>query len=205
MLCIPFREVISLRKKIILFVCLFFLLFAIFFVACRGQRPADETILELRERFLGTEQSFTAELIADYGTYIHQFTLSFCSAGRRLSVLQPEILAGIDISISESGTMIHFDGTQVDTGPITQDGLTPLAALPIIHHQWQEGHITAAFYETFSGLETLVMQTAVTDTVAHITWFDAETFIPIKSTLLEGGTSVITVFFEGSPLFGQNA
>lgn len=191
-----------MRKKIIFFVCLLLLL-ALLFVACWGERSAEETILALREQFLTSQQRFTAELVADYGTYVHQFTLGFCSAHRRLTVLQPEILAGIDISISESGTVIHFDGAQIDTGPITQDGLSPLAALPVIHDQWQHGHITQSFYESFLGIETVVMETMVTDNVAHITWFDLETFIPIKSTLLENGRSVITVFFEGSPLFGQ--
>jgi len=157
--------------------------------------------LEIRALFLSTHQNFSADLIANYGDHVHIFTLRFCSQANTLEVLAPEVIAGILIEISESGTMLHFDGAELDTGPLTADGLSPLAALPVIVYQWKEGHITGSHYETFSGIEAVVMTTAISDRVQHMTWFNRETGIPIKAELLQDGTLVLSAIFEGSPLF----
>jgi len=170
--------------------------------ACRADQTAEDRVLEIRERFLTTTQHFSAELIANYTDRVHTFTLRFCSRTNTLEVLAPEVIAGIVIEVSESGTVLHFDGAELDTGPLTADGLSPLASLPIIVYQWKEGHITGTFYETFSGIEAVVMTTAISDRVQHMTWFNRETGIPVKAELFQGGTLVLSAIFEGSPLFG---
>ena len=168
--------------------------------ACRAEQTAEERVLEIRELFLTTTQHFSAELIANYGDRVHTFTLRFDSKASTLEVLAPEIIAGIVIEVSESGTMLHFDGAVLNTGPLTEDGLSPLAALPTIVYHWKEGYITGTHYETFHGTQTVVMTTAVSDRVQHMTWFNRETGIPIKSELLQDGILVLTAIFEGSPL-----
>jgi len=191
--------VISVRKFLtyILILALFFTL-----TACRSNQTAEERILEIRELFQTSTQNFSAELTANYGDRVHTFTLRFDSAANTLEVLAPEIIAGIIIAVSESGTVLHFDGAELDTGPLTEDGLSPLAALPTIVYEWKEGHITSSHFETFHGIETVVMTTAISDRVQHMTWFNRETSLPIKAELLQDGTLVLGVIFEGSPLFG---
>jgi len=191
--------VIPLRRPLIV-ICYLFIVICI--AACSREIPPTERVQELRDRFLTTDQRFTAELTADYGTHVHHFTLRFDSAARTLEVLAPPLIAGILIEVSEGGTTLRFDGAELDTGPLTADGLSPLAALPTILHQWTEGHILSAHYETFQGIATVVMTTAISDQTRHMTWFNTETGIPIKSEILAGGQLVITVTYEGSPLFG---
>jgi len=169
--------------------------------ACRNEQPPSERILELRELFQTSTQHFSAHITADYGDHVHKFTLRYNAEASTLEVLAPEIIAGITIAVSESGTVLHFDGAELDTGPLTADGLSPLAALPTIVNQWKEGHITNSHYETFHGTETVVMTTAISDRVQHMTWFNRETGLPIKAELLQDGALVLTVTFEGSPLF----
>ncbi|MCL2562675.1 MAG: hypothetical protein FWE08_01385 [Oscillospiraceae bacterium] len=181
---------------------LFALMLLLSATACSGEQDPNERILELRERFLASDQRFAAELTADYGDRVHRFTLRFDSAASTLEVLAPELIAGIVIEVSESGTVLHFEGAELNTGPLTEDGLSPLAALPMIVFQWKEGIITAAHYETFHDIRCVVMTTAISDNVQHMTWFDAETGVPIKAEILEDGFAVLTVAFEGGPLFG---
>jgi len=159
-------------------------------------------VLELREQFLASTQRFSAEITADYGDHVHLFTLRFDSGASTLEVLAPELIAGIVVAVSESGTVLHWDGAELNTGPLTEDGLSPIAALPIIVYQWKEGFITSAHYETFHGIGTVVMTTAVSDRVQHSTWFDRETGFPLQAELLQDGVRVLRSVFEGSPLFG---
>ena len=188
-----------LRRSVL--ICLFALL-SLFLTACSREQPPEERALEIRERFLTSTQRFAAELTADYGDRVHHFTLRFDSAASTLEVLAPEIIAGVLIEVSESGTVLHFEGAELNTGPLTEDGLSPLAALPVIVYEWKEGIITGAHYETFHGIRAVVMTTDISDTVRHMTWFNAETDIPIKAEILENGFAVITIAFEGGPLFG---
>jgi len=176
----------------------------LFTSACSGEQNPREHVLELRERFLSSTQHFSAELTADYGDRVHHFTLRFDSETSTLEVLAPALIAGIIIEVSESGTVLHFEGAELNTGPITEDGLSPLAALPTIVAQWKEGHITGAHYETFGGIRCVVMTTDISDIVRHMTWFDAETGIPVKAEILENGFAVLTAAFEGGPLFGAS-
>ena len=185
-----------------LVICMLLVLSLLLFTACSGEQDPQERVLELRERFLNSTQRFAAALTADYGDRVHHFTLRFDSEAGTLEVLAPELIAGIVIEVSESGTVLHFEGAELNTGPLTEDGLSPLAALPTIVFQWKEGHITRAHYETFGGIRCIVMTTDISDTVRHMTWFDAETSIPVKAEILENGFAVLTAAFEGGPLFG---
>ena len=177
-------------------------LLPLLFTGCSGEQDPQERVLEIRERFLTSTQRFSAELTADYGDRVHHFTLRFDSAARTLEVLAPEIIAGIIIEVSESGTILYFEGAELNTGPLTQDGLSPLAALPTIVFAWKEGLITGVHYENFQGIRAVVMTTSISDQVEHMTWFDAETGIPIRAEILSDGFAVIRVAFEGGPLFG---
>jgi len=190
--------VISVRRLVVPILALLLLL-----TACSREQDPKERVEEIRDRFLTSTQRFAADLTADYGDRVHHFTLRFDSAQSTLEVLAPEIIAGIIIEVSEGGTLLLFDGAELNTGPLTEDGLSPLAALPTIVAEWKEGLIVSAHYETFHGLRTVVMTTAISDRVQHSTWFNTETDLPIRAEILADGFAVIHVTFEGSPLFGR--
>ena len=160
-----------------------------------------ERALEIRERFQTSSQRFAAHITADYGDRVHPFTLRFDSTSRTMEVLAPELIRGIVIEFSEGGSVLHFDGAELNTGPLTEDGLTPIAALPTIAAEWESGHIISAHFETFHDIRSLVVTTGITDNVQHTTWFNAETDVPIQSEIHENGRAVITAHFEGGPLF----
>ena len=190
-----------MRNRLVVCLLLFFLLVSL--SACRGEQPASERVLEIRGLFQSGTQHFSAEITAHYTDHVYHFTLRWNSAASTIEVLAPEIIAGVVVAVSESGTVLHWDGAELNTGPLTEDGLSPLAALPTIVFQWKDGHITNAHYEPFAGVNTVVMTTAISDQVQHMTWFDRDTGLPVKSEILQDGRLVLTAIFEGSPLFGS--
>jgi len=180
---------------------LLFALTLLSLAACSTQQSAGAHIQEIQERFQTSTQRFSAHITADYGDRVHQFTLRFDSGADTLEVLAPEILAGIQIGISESGTVLRYEGAVLDTGPLTADGLSPLAALPLIAHQWREGFVVEAHYETFQDIAVVTMTSHISDNALHITRFDRATGIPVQAEIIADGFVVITCIFEGSPLF----
>jgi len=187
-----------LHRSIIL---LFFALILLPLSACSTQQSAGERIQEIQTQFQTSSQRFSAHITADYGDRVHHFTLRFDSGADTLEVLMPEILAGIQIGISESGTVLHYEGAVLDTGPLTADGLSPLAALPTIVHQWREGFVVEAHYETFQSIPVVAMTSHISDNALHITRFDRVTGIPVQAEIIADGFVIITCIFEGSPLF----
>ena len=185
-------------RRLAIFVLVFLLLFSL--TACSTEQSAQERVLELRELFLSSDQRFFAEITANYGDRVYQFTIRYDSAASVLEVLAPEIIAGIFIDISEDGTTLRYDGAELNTGPLTEDGLSPMAALPTIVFQWKEGHILDAHFETLGGRRAVVMTTHISERVRHVTWFDNETGIPMRAEILADGFAVISCVFEGSPL-----
>lgn len=187
-----------LRRPVLL---LLFTLILLLLTACSSQQSASERIEEIQGRFQTSTQRFSAHITADYGDRVHQFTLRFDSGADILEILAPDILAGIQIGLSESGTVLHYEGASLNTGPLTADGLSPLAALPAIVYQWREGFVVEAHYETFQGIPVVAMTSHISDSALHITRFDRETGLPIQAEIIADGFVVITCIFEGSPLF----
>lgn len=188
-----------MRRKILFIVTA--LVFLLLLTACSANQTAEERVLALRERFNAATPRFAAHVTADYGDRVYGFTLRFDAGASSIQVLAPEVLAGIQIGIAEGGTVLQFEGAELNTGALTADGLSPLSALPTIVAEWNAGHIIEAHYETLHDIRTVVMTTAVSDTVRHKTWFNAETDIPIQAVILSDGFAVITAVFEGGGLF----
>lgn len=180
------------------------ILLALPFAACRRTEDPAARMVEIRDLFLTTTQRFSAEVTADYGTRVFHFTLLFDSAESMIEVLAPAEISGVRIEVTEGGTTLHFDGAMLDTGTLTPDGLTPLAALPVLLREWREGHIVSAHFETLADAPSVVLTTYLSDRVHQMTWFDRETSIPIQAHILSDGFAVITVLFEGGPLFGSS-
>ena len=71
----------------------------------------------------------------------------------------------------------------MSTGKLTEDGLSPAGALPVLIEQWTEGYASGAVYESYGDEETLALDTNISDTVKQRTWFDRETHLPVHSEI----------------------
>lgn len=166
--------------------------------ACKNVSVSD-----VAEKISGELQSsqkilMTAKVKADYGSKVYDFKIS-CSKTpeeTRLEIKEPESLAGISAVCVDGGWELSFDGTQVTTGVLTRNGLSPAEALPALISQWQDGYVTGAVFEKYGGVKSAALDTCFADDIIQRTWFDMESLLPIHSEISQNGTVVISCDFE---------
>jgi len=173
--------------------------------SCKSEENADEKALEIRSGILASDIEFSAYITADYGDRVYDFKLDYSSENSKITVVEPEIIAGVAVSISDSGTVLNYDGAELNTGALTDDGLTPIASIPTIVTEWHSGYISDSYFETLDQVKAIVIQTTVSDSVIHSTWFDRETGQPIKSEIASDGYVVIQCEYEGSQFTTNNS
>ena len=101
---------------------------------CQGSVQENNLALALRADFLAMDGcSGTMDITADYGERVYAYTVSFSSTqetGMTMVITAPQQVAGITATIAEGQTYLTFDGVQLETGPLNEEGLSPLDALP---------------------------------------------------------------------------
>ena len=77
----------------------------------------------------------TAELSADYGEQVFDFTVN--AAWERdgdtvITVVQPDLIAGITARIRDGETILEYDGMGLSLGMLDLSGITPVSSLPAL-------------------------------------------------------------------------
>ena len=97
---------------------------------CTGEQEDNDLALQLRADFLDrTGCAGTMTVTADYGQRVYEYTVTFSGSetdGLSLVITAPEEAAGITATIAQGQTFLTFDGVQLETGPLNEDGLSPL-------------------------------------------------------------------------------
>lgn len=167
--------------------------------ACASKSSGQELALDIRADLLKAAKiELKTDVTADYGDRVYQFTFAYtgnADAGE-ITITAPEDIAGLKAHVSVSGGTISFDGAELDTGPLSGDGLSPAASVPVLLSQWQSGAISGCNYEKLGKNDALAVTTAVTETVSQRTWFDVKTRLPLRSELSQNGKMVIACSFE---------
>lgn len=73
------------------------------------------------------------EVIADYGQRVYEYGISFQwerEGDLVLTVTAPVEAAGITARVSGEQTSLEYDGVRLETGPLNEDGLSPIDAIP---------------------------------------------------------------------------
>ena len=174
----------------------FVLIFSVILVlsACSRSPDAGELALRLREDFAaGQSLKLTAAVRADYGERVYDFELSYekTEGGATVTILAPESVAGISARVGEDGLTLEYNGAEVYTGALTDDGLSPAEALPLAVDAWAGGLLTSARVE--SGL--LICEYFISESVALVSNFDAETLVPVSAELISGGYRTLIMEF----------
>ena len=89
------------------------------------------------------------EITADYGQRVYQYQLTATSDGEEtvLTLEEPETVAGITARLNGEESLLEYDGLSVETGPLDEEGLTPVSALPVLMETAQSGYMTACSLE----------------------------------------------------------
>lgn len=127
-----------------------------------GELTAEEEARQVRGSFLAAGScSGTAEVTADYGLRVYEFTLDFTwqrEGDTVLTLTAPEELAGLTAKVSQGQTRLEFDGISLDTGAITGEGLTPMELVPALMEWAQTGFMDQCVYETLDDTPVLRVQ-----------------------------------------------
>lgn len=115
-----------------------------------GASEAEKLSLAVRGEYLEmTNWSADAAITADYGQRVYQYELTAQLVGGEmtLTLSQPETVAGLTARISGKDSLLEYDGMSVETGPLDEDGLTPVSAIPALLEAARTGYITACTME----------------------------------------------------------
>jgi hypothetical protein len=167
------------------------LLACLVFTGC-GKEGGVSGAIEFRAQLVRAGGcSFTAEVTADFGDEVYAFTLqceSDADGTTDITIIQPETLAGITATVTDSGGQITYDGMAVDFGLLASGDVIPAAAPAIVVSCWGQEYIESAGPE--EGLERVTYTKGFDDKqLTADTWF--ENGVPICAELCYNGQRIL--------------
>ena len=166
---------------------------------CGSQDRGQSKAKEIQSRYAQSDEiEITADVTADYGDRVYDFSLQYIGGGSdgTVTVLSPENIAGLTARLSAGSGRLEYDGAELSIGGLTTDGLSPMEALPTMVKQWKTGFIEAAQDEKLNGSDTVAVTYTISGTEYLITWFDGDTMLPIRGELFFDGAMVVAADFE---------
>lgn len=133
--------------------CLVCVLMTTLLLAGCGQRrgnEGEELALTIRGEYLAMEGcALQAAVTADYGQRVYRYEMAVAVSGEEtvLTLSAPETVAGLTARTAGEENRLEFDGISVETGPLDEDGLTPVSAVPALLEAARSGYITACALE----------------------------------------------------------
>lgn len=131
--------------------------------ACGSKGSSDDALaLRYRTDYLDMKScEGTAELHADYGERVYDYTVSFQyqkDGEMTIQITAPDSLAGTTARIAAGETRLEFDGVTLETGPLSPEGLSPIDAIPASLRYLCEGYIAECGDEVRDGHDCLRLQ-----------------------------------------------
>ena len=173
--------------------CLPLLLIACLLLTACGGREFSDAHEELSQHLGAVEAlSFTANVRAEYENKTARFTLSYSedSEGGSVTVLAPQLIAGVTARVKPDSTSLEYDGISLGTGDLDDYGLSPMSSLPMLVQALKTGALDSGWTEG----DYTVMQINSTDTLSCTVWFQPETMTPCQAELISDGR--VKVFVE---------
>lgn len=171
---------------------------------CVSSEEESDLTLQLRSDFLAMEGCTGAvTLTADYGQRVYEYTAEFSGTekeGYTIVLTSPEEVAGITALIQSGQTYLTYDDIRLETGPLDDQGLSPLDALPALVKAMQTGYIAETGSELLGDTDTLRLCCRDPDQPAGkgletVLWFDKAGKTLVQGELrLDGATAVRCAF-----------
>lgn len=177
---------------------LFLPMMLLLLTSCGGgqeEQGADALAVAIRGEYLAmTGYSLQAQVNADYGQRVYDFTLSVTWDGEEttVSIREPEMLAGVTARITGEDGILEYEDLSLETGFLDDDGLSPVSALPTLMEAARSQYIDGC------SLTDGVLEVRCADpeekpgTGQEITlWFDAQTHALTAGEISQDGRRVI--------------
>lgn len=158
--------------------------------ACAGP---EQQLESFSERLTQAETiRMTAQVQADHGETVEEYTLQYSFDGTTWTVLvmEPDILAGITARMGEDTSEIEYDGAILAAGDILSMGVSPVASVPVLVRTLRMGSLDCVWTEGDLLAGTYIYDDAVSATV----WFSAEGS-PAAAELTENGIVKVRCHF----------
>lgn len=100
-----------------------------------NENGAEAQAVAIRGEYMAmTSYSLQAQVNADYGQRVYDFTLSVTWDGEETTVAirEPEMLAGVTARITGDEGTLEYEDLSLETGFLDDDGLSPVSALPAL-------------------------------------------------------------------------
>lgn len=169
---------------------------------CAGGGSSAKRKLQAAQSVYRTMSGCTAqaEITADYGQRVYGYTVDLTVQGGSgvMTVKEPENLAGTVLTWSDGETKLAFDGAELDTGALSDSGLSPADAMPAILTACQGGEIVDCCMEELEGQEVLHGTLDLDgDQGGQIQcWFRPENYGLLRAELSQDGVTVVTMRFS---------
>lgn len=171
------------------------LVFSLLLSGCGG-KEIEKAYASFSER-LGAQDtlSFTANVRAEYEHKTARFTLAYTedAEGASVTVLAPELIAGVIARVEPGGTSLQYDGVVLDTGALDSFGLSPMSALPVLVQAMRSGHVDS--FREEDGMYVYCLEPG--DEYRCTVWFRPDGMIPVRSELESAGRVAVTAEISG--------
>ena len=164
----------------------------------------QELALTIRSEYLSAQGCAAGlEVVADYGQRVYTYTVDVTVAGDEgvLTVTAPEEISGITVRMSPERSLLEYDGAVLETGPLDQDGLTPVGAVFALLESARSGFIDNCVLEDLGERQTLQVLCRQPELPAGqgreaTLWFDIETHALVQGEVRVDGYRVILCRFQ---------
>ncbi len=179
-------------KRILCMLCLLALL-----CGCAAQDGAMEEALSLRASLLSKGVAFDADVTADYGDRLYQFSLH-CQASPQgaltFQVTAPETIAGITGTISAGGGKLTFDDQALAFSLLADGQISPVAAPWILMQTLRGGYLTSCTRES-GGIRVAIDDSYEEDALHLDIWLD-DKGLPQRGEILWQGRRILSMNIE---------
>lgn len=161
-----------------------------------GKTGAEALAVAIRGEYMAmTGYSLQAQVNADYGQRVYDFTLSVTSDGEETTVViqEPEMLAGVTARMDGDEGTLEYEDLSLETGFLDGESLSPVSALPTLVEAARTQYIDRCT------LADGVLEVHCADpeedagTGREVTlWFDAQTHALTGGEISQDGRRVIT-------------
>ena len=98
--------------------------------------------------------------------------------GAVVEILEPELVAGIKARVSEDTTQLEYEGVILDIGTLSDNGLSPMSALPVLVKAMREGHLDIVWTED----DMLAARIIPSDDITVTLWLSKE-LVPLNAEI----------------------
>ena len=170
-------------------------LFLVMLSGCSSENRELDRGMALRDKLLsGQGCSFDAEVTADYGDKLQEFSMA-CQGDAQgnlvFTVTAPETIAGITGMVSDTGGKLTFDDTALHFDLMADDQLSPVSAPWVFLKTLRSGYLTSAGMDG-EQLRLTIDDSYEEDALQLDIWLDGND-VPARAEILYDGRRILSV------------